>query len=67
MGEGKVTIIVALGPLSCENGLPKFGNVLDKAMASGDALIIGHDVRQLWDIHKGGGFAFVSEWTSLDN
>jgi hypothetical protein len=62
-GEGKVTIFVALGPLSCENGLPKFKNVPNRAMASGDALLVGHNTRQLWDIQKGGGFAFVSEWT----
>jgi hypothetical protein len=36
-------------------------------MASGDALLVGHDTRQLWDIQKGGGFALVSEWTSPDD
>ena len=66
-GEGKLTIFVALGPLSCENGLPKFENVPDRVMASGDALLVGHDTRQLWDIQKGGGFALVSEWTSPEN
>ncbi|KAH6712150.1 hypothetical protein BKA61DRAFT_80740 [Leptodontidium sp. MPI-SDFR-AT-0119] len=67
-GEGKVTIFVALGPLSCDNGLPKFEfeNDPDRVMASGDALLVGHDTRQLWDRQKGGGFALVSEWTAPD-
>jgi hypothetical protein len=66
-GLGKVTIFLALGPLSCENGLPKFENDPDKVMASGDALLVGSDMPQLLDVHEGGGFALVSDWTSPDN
>jgi hypothetical protein len=66
-GLGKVTIFLALGPLSCENGLPRFENNPDKDMASGDALLVRNDMPQLVDLHKGGGFALVSDWTSPDN
>ena len=63
-GLGKVTIFLALGPLSCGNGLPKFENDAGKDLASGDALLVGNDTQHLLDANRGGGFALVSDWTA---
>jgi hypothetical protein len=62
-GLGKVTIFLALGPLSCANGLPKFENDLGQYLQSGDALLVPNDTRQMLDTNSGGGFALVSDWT----
>jgi hypothetical protein len=63
-GLGKVTIFLALGPLSCENGLPKFENDPSKDLTSGDALLVGNDTQHWLDTNRGGGFALVSDWTA---
>ena len=60
-GLGKVTIFLALGPLSVRNGLPKFGNDPSPDLASGDAVLVGKDIPQILDMNKGGGFALVSD------
>jgi hypothetical protein len=60
----KVTIILALGPLGCGNGLPKFENYPNEDLGSGDALLVGDDMSQMLDTHSGGGFALVSDWTA---
>ena len=63
-GLGKVTIFLALGPLSVGNGLPKFGNDPDQDLTSGDVVLVGSDVAQMLDTNRGGGFALVSDWTA---
>lgn len=52
-------MFLALGPLSCANGLPKFENGPGKDLASGDALLIGNDTSHILDTNGGGGFALV--------
>lgn len=63
-GLGKATIFLALGRLSAANGLPKFENDQNKDLESGDALLVPHDMPQMLDENKGGGFALVSDWTA---
>lgn len=63
-GLGKVTIFLALGPLSPANGLPKFGNDKNVDLESGDALLVANDMPQMLDKNGGGGFALVSDWTA---
>ncbi|CZS92513.1 uncharacterized protein RAG0_03126 [Rhynchosporium agropyri] len=43
-GVGKVTIFLALGPLSPTNGLPRFRNNPSNDLGSGDALLVAHDL-----------------------
>ena len=63
-GLGKVTIFLALGPLSLANGLPKFGRDEINELESGDALMVANDMPQMLDQNSGGGFALVSDWTA---
>jgi hypothetical protein len=63
-GLGTVTTFLALGPLSCENGLPKFDIHTDLALESGDALLVGNEMPQMCDMNEGGGFALISEWSA---
>ncbi|KAF4630813.1 hypothetical protein G7Y89_g7324 [Cudoniella acicularis] len=63
-GLGRVIIFLALGPLSCANGLPKFENGPGKDLASGDALLVGNDTPHMLDTNRGGGFALMSDWTA---
>jgi hypothetical protein len=63
-GLGKVTIFLALGPLSLANGLPKFGSNQNEDLESGDALLVANDIPQMLDKNGGGGFALVSDWTT---
>jgi hypothetical protein len=63
-GLGKVTIFLAIGPLSVVNGLPKFGNEPSQNLISGDAVLVGNDTPQILDRNRGGGFALVSDWTA---
>jgi hypothetical protein len=63
-GLGKVTIFLALGPLSPANGLPKFRNDQSEELESGDAVLVANDIQQMLDKNGGGGFALVSEWTT---
>ena len=63
-GLGKVTVFLALGPLSMRNGLPKFGNEPSQDLVSGDAILVGKDTPQILGMNSGCGFALVSDWTA---
>jgi hypothetical protein len=64
IGLEKIIILLILGPLSCENRLPKFENNLSKNLESGDALLVGKDTLYILDIYSGGGFTLVLDWTT---
>lgn len=63
-GLGKVTIFLALGRLSWENGLPQVGeNSASRDLMSGDAVVVRSNTPQILDKNDGGGFALVSDWS----
>jgi hypothetical protein len=63
-----VTIFLALGGLSVDNGLPRFGKDHSQAqtiaLESGDAVLVRNELPQVLDKNGGGGFALVSDWNA---
>jgi hypothetical protein len=61
-GTGQVTIFLALGKLSLENGLPKVADLSCQNLISGDALLVGNQAEHILEENSGGGLALVSDW-----